>query len=96
MKKLLLVFMFSALLFSSCADSKTLELNSKIRTFEPYGLIDKDEFKNDSIQYKLSVGNIVWSVILSETFVAPVYFIRFQLYEPVAVKPKFVNVKKYQ
>jgi hypothetical protein len=32
------------------------------------------------------IGNIVWSCILVETVIAPIYFLGFSVYEPVGKK----------
>lgn len=65
-----------------CADPKTI--NGV--TYDTYGLLNADDKKNPNISYKVSIGNVVWSVILVETVIAPIYFIGFSLYEPVGVK----------
>lgn len=72
-------------LFSSCADSKDFIINGKQVTVEPYGWFDLDA-KNDSINYKVNTGNVVWCIILSETIVVPVILTGNSLYEPVSKK----------
>jgi hypothetical protein len=67
------------LLFSSCANDKVIEGTY----YESYGLLNSDDKKSDSIQYKLVTGNVVWSVIFCETIVVPVWLVGFSLYEPV-------------
>ena len=54
--------------------------------YDTYGLMDKDEKKNEKIQYEIIWGNVIWGVILCETLIAPVYFFGFSLWEPVGVK----------
>jgi hypothetical protein len=56
---------------------------------EPYGIFNQ-KTKNDSIKYKVSVGNVIWSVLLSETVVVPVILCGWYLWEP---KAKLVNTK---
>jgi len=51
--------------------------------YDTYGMFNKVDNRNPDIQYRLIVGNVVWSIILVETIAAPVYFIGFSLYEPV-------------
>lgn len=85
--KILIVLLVSIALMSmtsGCSDTK--EINGV--TYDTYGLFNKDEVKNPNIQYKLVIGNIVWSVILFETIVAPIYFLGFDMYEPVGPKSK--------
>jgi len=64
---------------SGCGDVKNIEGT----TYDTYGLINKKENKNPNIKYRIIIGNIVWSVFLVETLVAPLYFIGFSMYEPV-------------
>jgi len=78
MKKLIALIMVIGLLFIGCADNKVI--NSK--EVETYGLINKDNLKDPCIHYDLAWGNIVWTVILSETFIMPIYFLGFSLWEP--------------
>jgi hypothetical protein len=44
--------------FVSCADSKKLNIDGKDVIVEPYGWFDSSA-KNDSVNYKVNVGNIV-------------------------------------
>lgn len=78
MKKLIAVTLIAGLL-SACADSRTIEG----RTYGTYGLFNQSDMRNDKIQYRVSVGNVLLSILLFETIVAPVYFLGFSLYEPV-------------
>jgi hypothetical protein len=76
-----------------CGDTKVLQVadNNTVPgyrnvEFNTYGLFNKNDEKNPNVKYRLVIGNVVWSVILCATIVAPVYFIGFSLYEPVAMK----------
>jgi hypothetical protein len=69
-----------ALALSACADSKTI--NGV--TYEPYGLVTAGSKQNPNIKYNIVWGNVFWAVVLSETVVAPIYFVGWSLYEPVA------------
>ena len=71
-----------ALTLCSCADEKTL--NGV--TYKPYGWMDKNRYKSDKVIYEVSTGNIVWSILLYETIVAPVVLTGMSLYKPVALK----------
>ena len=57
-------------------------------TYDTYGLFNQADKKNDAIQYRIIIGNIVWSCILVETIIAPIYFLGFSIYEPVGIKNK--------
>lgn len=87
MKNLILIIgVLTVLMTSSCADSKDFIINGKTVIVEPYGWADSQTVKNDSVIYEASTGNIVWSVLLCQTIVAPVIFTGWYLYEPVALK----------
>ena len=62
-----------------CGDGKTI--NGEYH--DTYGLFNEAENKDPDVCYSVIVGNIVWSIILIETVVMPVYFIGFSMYEPV-------------
>lgn len=78
---LLLIFAFLSVGIG-CGDTKVID---GLR-YDTYGIANADEKKNNDIQYRIIVGNVVWSVILVETIIAPIYFVLFSLYEPVGVK----------
>lgn len=85
MKKILAIIISCCLLFISCANSKTFTIDDKHVTVQPYGWMNKSE-KNENVNYKICTGNIVWSVILSETIIAPILLTGLGLYEPESVK----------
>jgi hypothetical protein len=68
--------------FIACGTNKTI--NGK--KYETYGLINQEEVKDPAIKYNLIVGNIVWSVILCETVIVPLYFFGWSLWEPIKAK----------
>lgn len=51
--------------------------------YPTYGLFNENTKKSDQMCYELSVGNIVWSVLLIETVLMPIYFIGFSIFNPV-------------
>lgn len=71
---------------SSCANSKKIDGI----TYESYGIFN-DEKKNPKIKYNIVWGNVLWSVILSETIIAPVYFIGFSISKPTCRMPEHVG-----
>ena len=82
-KRLLALALASTMLLTACgADEKTI--NGV--TYGTYGLVNKDDMRNPNIQYSLSGWSIFWSIIFVETIIAPIYFIGWDLYEPVGVK----------
>ena len=82
MKKILLIITL-CFVVCSCADDKTF-VNEKGKTFtaKPYGWANKNDEKIKNVTYDISVGNVVWSVIFSETIVIPVLLTGWYLFEP--------------
>jgi len=84
---LVLGFVMSIVL-SGCAESKKLcfdEARTDCKTVEPYGLFDQ-KYKDSRVEYDVSVGNVVLSVIFCETLLVPVVLLGWDLWEPVRVK----------
>jgi len=63
---------------TGCGDTKKIDGI----TYDTYGILNKGENRNTEIKYRIVIGNIVWSVILVSTIVAPIYFLGFSMYEP--------------
>ena len=76
---MLLILLIVVILFPSCADKKTI----RGVTYEPYGLVNEDAIKNDSIYYEIDVASVVVGVIFVELIVPPIYVAAYELYEPV-------------
>ena len=73
----------STMALTACgADERTIDGV----TYGTYGVFNQDEMRNPNIQYELSGWSIFWSVLLCETVVVPVYFIGWDLYQPVGKK----------
>ena len=89
MKTIISILLIS-LLLTGCAKQK--EIDSI--TYDTYGLLNKDELCSPDIQYEVVIGNVIWSVILMETVIAPIYFIGFSLYEPVGKKINYYHNPK--
>jgi len=68
--------------FCSCGSTKVIDGTK----YDTYGLLNKDDNRNPDIKYRVIIGNIVWSVILCETIIAPIYFLGFSMYEPTGIK----------
>jgi len=91
MKKIIFLLLLTVL--SSCADEKTFVIDGETVTVEPYGWGNYQTNQHDSVIYEPVIGNIVWSIILVETIVAPIYFTGWAIMEPVRLKnPKRVNI----
>ena len=87
MKKIVAIIMAFALVvgMTSCASSKVLSVETENgkqeASFHPVGWANMDT-KNEDIHYKVSAGNVVWSVLLVETVVVPVVLTGWYLFEP--------------
>jgi len=84
MKRFLSVILIISFLtvFCSCGSTKVIGGTE----YDTYGFFNQLEKRNPDIKYKVIVGNIVWSVILCETIIAPIYFLGFSMYEPTGIK----------
>ena len=87
MKKILLIITL-CFVVCSCADDKTfVDENGKTFTARTYGWADKETEKIENVKYNISVGNVVWSIIFSETIVVPVMLTGWDLFEPISYEP---------
>ena len=76
MKKLITTIA-TVLTLSSCADSKIIH-------GVQYDSIGAFDTPPHCINYDVVAGNVVWSVLLAETIIMPIYFIGFSIQEPVS------------
>ena len=83
MKRALISALTAAILLTACG-AEEKKINGV--TYDTYGIFNSSENKNPNIQYQVSGWSILWSVIFVETIVVPIYFIGFDLYQPVAEK----------
>ena len=91
--KILASVLIGCFLIFGCAHEKTVcipvssQTGSELRdshvechTFVPVGIADENEKRNPAVRYEISVGNIVWSVLLSETIVVPIVLLGWYLW----------------
>jgi hypothetical protein len=90
MKKVLIIVVVLAFIVAGCGRSKVID-NVE---YETYGLLNSDKMKNDNIEYRLIMGNLIWGIVLIETVIAPVYFFGFSLFEPVGKKVEVIKGQK--
>ena len=81
MKKFLSILLISIMIIGLSACGSTKVINGV--EYDTYGIFNEANKKNPEIKYRTIIGNIVWSCILVETIIAPVYFLGFSLFEPV-------------
>lgn len=88
MKKVLSLVLASAMLLTACGDPRNLPtgVGGEQKFYPTYGLFNANTAKSDKVCYEISVGNVIWSIILIETIVFPIYFIGWSLFNPVSVK----------
>ncbi len=71
----------AGLLLTACGKPLAVE-----KTIYPtYGLLNEGTKKSKNVCYELS-GNVIWSLILIETVVAPIYFIGWDIFNPIRLK----------
>jgi hypothetical protein len=89
MKKILIVLVVLAFIVAGCGNTKVIDGVE----YDTYGLFNEGKMKNENVEYRLIVGNVVWSIILVETIVFPIYFVGFSIYEPVGKKGEVIKGK---
>ncbi len=62
------------------------QTDSNGKYYPTYGLLNESSSRSKDVCYSMSVGNVVWSIILVETIFFPVYFIGFSIYNPIRLK----------
>jgi hypothetical protein len=81
-KGLFLLMMVTVLFTTSCADSLTVDG----KTYEPYGFVNEDEFKDPNVVYKVHIPNLIGAVVFFQTIGFPIYVVGWEFYEPVRLK----------
>lgn len=83
MKKFIIIACALMVLLTGCADEKTFKKADGTEfTAEPYGWMNKGK-AIEGVQYEVCAGNLVWSIVLGETVIAPVLVTGLALWEPV-------------
>jgi hypothetical protein len=87
MKKfLVLIAMVSIIVLSGCADSKKFVIDGKEVKAQPYGWANYESRRVDGVKYEINAGNVILSIIFSESIVVPVYLTGWEIMEPVQYK----------
>jgi len=76
---LILALLLFTSTMSACGRTKVIDDVE----YQTYGFFNESEKRNPNIEYEIIPGNVIWSIILIETIIAPVYFIGFSLFQPV-------------
>jgi hypothetical protein len=86
MKKLIATLLISTMLLTSCGHPLVTKVgDNPVKVYGTVGVFTWDK-RSRNVCYELSVGNIIWSILLIETIVMPVYFVGFSLWNPVRLK----------
>lgn len=91
MKKIYISLITLVILTASCADNKTFRVEdetsglTEVIYAEPYGVFNKED-KDPRVEYKVCKGNVILSIIFSETLLVPVWLVGWELYEPKSLK----------
>ena len=73
---------------SCAAEDKTIDGT----TYGTYGIFNESEMKNPNIRYEISTGSVVISIIFCETIIIPIYFVGWDLFQPVGkINPNWVK-----
>lgn len=75
-----------SLLLAGCGRPQYLGQGQTQKLYPTYGLFNEASSKSKNACYEISVGNIVWSLVLIETVIFPAYFIGWSLFNPTRLK----------
>ncbi len=82
MKKTVAIVLALCLVLTGCGQP----LSTSKKEYPTYGLFNESTQKSKDVCYEISVGNVVWSIVLVETIIAPIYFVGWSLWNPVRLK----------
>lgn len=85
-KKMFTVLLMCCMLLMTSGCGDDMVINGK--NYETVGVFNMHEVENNGVEYRIIPGNVVWSIILVETLVFPIYFVGFSCLEPVGLKIK--------
>lgn len=91
MKKFLVCFTAILFLFA-CAEPKTLPTadGGDTKLYTSYGLFNTHH-KASHVCYRIVAGNVVWSMLLASSFIFPLYFVGWSIFEPTDLKKNVEN-----
>lgn len=83
MKKIICMVLI-AIMLTACGQPNVISTNGHTKEYPTYGIFNENTAKSKDVCYEVSIGNVIWSIILVETIIMPVYFVGFSLYNPVS------------
>jgi hypothetical protein len=60
-------------------------LVTKEKTYDTVGVVTLDK-RSNKVCYGVSIGNTIWSIVLVETIVFPIYFVGWSILNPERMK----------
>lgn len=79
--KILAIIVLVCFLFGTVACGNGMNINGSYH--DTVGLATLNQ-KDPDVCYEVIFGNVVWSVLLFSTVIAPIYFLGWSIMEPVA------------
>lgn len=86
MKRSIAVVVALSLFAAGCGKPQYLGDGKDQKYYPTYGLFNEGSSKSRHVCYEISVGNVVWSIILIETIIFPLYFVGWSIYNPARLK----------
>jgi hypothetical protein len=83
MKKLLMV---STLCLALAGCGGNTIPTGKGGVYESYGFANESTYKSKRVCYRISPASVILAFLFSETIVVPLYFIGFDLFDPIRLK----------
>lgn len=69
--------LLAAIVLGGCGQ----DYNHKGKVYPTYGFLNAHDLESHQMCYKVIWGNVIWSIILSETIAMPIYFVGFSIFE---------------
>ena len=86
MKRAIGVIVVLSLLLAGCGRPQYLGQGTAQKYYPTYGIFNESSSRSKNVCYEVSVGNVVWSIILIESIIFPVYFVGWSIYNPTRLK----------
>lgn len=86
MRKTIAIVVALSFLLAGCGRPQYLGSGSEQKLYPTYGLFNDSSSRSKNVCYEISVGNVIWSIILAETVIFPIYFVGWSIYNPTRLK----------
>ncbi len=78
--------LISILLIATMLTACGQPINHNGKHYPTVGIVNQADQRSEKMCYEVSVGNVIWSILLIETVVFPIHFIGWSLWSPVGPK----------